>query len=206
MTPERYPWRYRCPECGSVQVRRYSSRSMPSRSDLAGRKIHHSRKIRSGIIAIPKYYCENCHAKFDAPKDMLISGSIPDGRKQQDPAESLSYQHRQDKARGNDFCTTNHPHEFHAHSNYSENFSRTAGGLVSNFRAPQSHGLRPGASPFYCSFLPHSYSKSTRRSTVDRLICNQKALGSNPNEHIQNSRSQHSETSQGASAWHEAQG
>lgn len=82
---ERQPWRYRCPKCNSVQIRRYGGWRMPSRSEIAGRKLHHSGNVRQGVTAIPRYHCQNCHAKFDTPVDMLISGSIPDGRKQ-DPA------------------------------------------------------------------------------------------------------------------------
>ena len=159
---ERRPWRYRCPTCGSVQVTRYSGARMPSRNELVGRKLHHSGNLRTGIMAIPKYHCDNCHAKFDTPKDMLIlSGSIPDGRKQQDPAEATI--HSRAKAAelfsNNTHVTT--PPNFCGHSNDSGKFPRTAGGLVL-FRAPTSHGLGPntlGQVHSQSSSCPHSCSK-----------------------------------------------
>ncbi len=142
MSTERYPWRYRCPTCGSVQVTRYSGVRMPSRNELLGRKLHHSGNLRTGITAIPKYHCDNCHAKFDTPKDMLISGSTPESRKQQDPAEATI--HSRAKAAelfsNNTHVTT--PPNFCGHYIHSEKISRPAGGLVL-FRAPQSHGQRP---------------------------------------------------------------
>ncbi len=159
---ERRPWRYRCPTCRSVQVTRYSGARMPSRNELVGRKLHHSGNLRTGIMAIPKYHCENCHGKFDTPKDMLISGSKPDSG--EIPAEMI---HSRTKHGETNFeIPPITPPNFSMHSNDSEKISRVAGALV-QLRAATNHGLRTNhvrAGRFV--FLSCPFSDSTKVPTL----------------------------------------
>ncbi len=69
---DRYPWRYRCPECGSVQVYRYSLLRIPTTREAGhGRRIAMSGHKRGILKLLPRFWCQGCGVRFDTPRDMM---------------------------------------------------------------------------------------------------------------------------------------
>ena len=67
-----WPYRNRCPKCGSTQVIRYSRAFLPTNRELLKRAGKTDEKSPERLQAIPNYFCKNCKAKFETPKDMLL--------------------------------------------------------------------------------------------------------------------------------------
>ncbi len=69
---ERRPWRYRCPLCGSVEIRKQSMRSMPDMTMAHhGRRIAERGNVRGIAYYVPRWFCIYCKGRFDQPRDML---------------------------------------------------------------------------------------------------------------------------------------
>lgn len=69
---DRQPWRYRCPNCGSVDIRKAALHSIPtSKQRKRGKMIEQSGTLRKRSYLVPRWRCHVCRAKFDTPRDML---------------------------------------------------------------------------------------------------------------------------------------
>lgn len=69
----RYPWRYRCPKCGSTSIYRNTTAGLPDMTHA-----HHGRRIanighsRGIAYYVRRWKCKVCGDVFDSPRDMLL--------------------------------------------------------------------------------------------------------------------------------------
>lgn len=63
------PWRYRCPECGSVSVRR--------RLDLSGAKeVVADKRTATRNTTPKKFYCNNCQTALERLLDAKLESEV----------------------------------------------------------------------------------------------------------------------------------